>query len=320
MKVEKNEFLASIVSDKKGSEYDVAVMYSGGKDSSYMLLLLKEVYNLRVLAVMVDNGFEYEGCVDDAGFFLNINNIDYHVICPDKNIMLSIYKSLITESDLYKKKGVNHFCFICNNLIWLNVMDYAYKHEIPYIATGLDVAQLESGRTKEHVIDQYANRVAEKSLKYIFTQAVISFNKSNLLNGSNIQDFISELNPANKKVKTIFPFLYHQVPVEGIKKELLNRGWKPPAGVDPRKYVSSGCMMMKYVIPELEKLGILEMSEREQVKAMYKKGLLSDEHIDYVLYDPRKEKLNFQSELFDKLCVKEALIECAEKMGSEYIS
>lgn len=87
MKVEKNEFLASIVSDKKGSEYDVAVMYSGGKDSSYMLLLLKEVYNLRVLAVMVDNGFEYEGCVDDAGFFLNKNNIDYHVICPDKNIM-----------------------------------------------------------------------------------------------------------------------------------------------------------------------------------------------------------------------------------------
>ena len=320
MKIEKNEFLSSIVSDKKGLGYDVAVMYSGGKDSSYMLFLLKEVYNLRVLAVMVDNGFEHEGVVEGAISFVERNNIDYHIIRPDHKNIVSIYKSLITEFELYKREGVNHFCFICNNIIWLSVWDYAYKHEIPYIATGLDVAQLESGRSKEHKINQYANIIAEKSLKCIFAQAKISFSKSKLLNENDLQNYISELNPANKKVKTIFPYLYHQIPVEDIKKELLDRGWEALAGVDPKKYVSSGCMMMKYVIPELEKLGMLEMSEREQAKAMYKKGLISDEHADYVLYDSRKEKLNLQSVLFEMLSVKDFLVEYAKKMGCEYIS
>lgn len=320
MKMEKNEFLNSIVSEKKGSEYDVAVMYSGGKDSSYMLFMLKEIYNLRVLAVMVDNGFEHKGVVEGAISFLEKNNIDYHIIHPDRKNIVSIYKSLITEFELYKRQGVNHFCFICNNIIWLSVLDYAYKHEIPYVATGLDVAQLESGRSKEHKINQYANIIAEKSLKCIFAQAKISFSKSKLLNDNDLQEYISELDPANKKVKTIFPYLYHQVPVENIKKELINRGWEAPQGVDPKKYVSSGCMMMKYVIPELEKLGMLEMSEREQAKAMYKKGLISDEHADYVSYDSRREILNLKSEIFEMLSVKDFLVDYAKNKGCKFIS
>lgn len=54
-----NSILEKIVSEK-GKEYDVAVMYSGGKDSAYLLYLLKEVYKLRVVAVMVDNGYEHD--------------------------------------------------------------------------------------------------------------------------------------------------------------------------------------------------------------------------------------------------------------------
>lgn len=82
-------------------------MYSGGKDSSYMLLLLKEVYNLRVLAVMVDNGFEYEGCVDDAGF-LNKNNIDYHVICRIR-ILCSLFINLLLRNLICIRKRCESF-------------------------------------------------------------------------------------------------------------------------------------------------------------------------------------------------------------------
>jgi len=53
-----NEDLMRIIANKRGLKYDVAVMYSGGKDSSYMLYLLKEVYKLRVIAVSVNNGYE----------------------------------------------------------------------------------------------------------------------------------------------------------------------------------------------------------------------------------------------------------------------
>ena len=42
---------------KSGSAYDVVVAFSGGKDSSYTLKLLRERYQLNCLAVTIDNGF-----------------------------------------------------------------------------------------------------------------------------------------------------------------------------------------------------------------------------------------------------------------------
>lgn len=44
----------------KRKQHDVAVMYSGGKDSSYLLYYFSEVLKLRTIAVMVDTGYEAE--------------------------------------------------------------------------------------------------------------------------------------------------------------------------------------------------------------------------------------------------------------------
>jgi len=42
----------------KGKQsYDALMSYSGGKDSTYVLSLLRESYGLNVLAVTFDNGF-----------------------------------------------------------------------------------------------------------------------------------------------------------------------------------------------------------------------------------------------------------------------
>ena len=41
----------------KGPSYDVIMAYSGGKDSSYTLRLLKERYHLRMVAFTLDNHF-----------------------------------------------------------------------------------------------------------------------------------------------------------------------------------------------------------------------------------------------------------------------
>ena len=77
--MEKNDFLENILSRKQGKYYDIAVMYSGGKDSSFLLYLLKEVYKLRVIACFVDNGFE-NNCVWE-----NIENFTKKNGCTIKN-------------------------------------------------------------------------------------------------------------------------------------------------------------------------------------------------------------------------------------------
>ena len=55
----------------KAPVYDVVMAYSGGKDSSYTLKLLKENYNLKIIALTFDNHFispaalENINCVTD---------------------------------------------------------------------------------------------------------------------------------------------------------------------------------------------------------------------------------------------------------------
>lgn len=47
-----------LLSEKHGSaEYDAVMCYSGGKDSTYTLMLAVKKYGLKVLSFTLDNGF-----------------------------------------------------------------------------------------------------------------------------------------------------------------------------------------------------------------------------------------------------------------------
>jgi hypothetical protein len=49
----------------RNSKYDCAVGFSGGRDSTYLLFLLKEKLNLNVLAYTMDNGFVPPACMEN---------------------------------------------------------------------------------------------------------------------------------------------------------------------------------------------------------------------------------------------------------------
>ena len=51
--------------DGKNKSYDCVVGVSGGKDSSYLLYLVKEKLQLRPLAVHYDNGFDSDASVSN---------------------------------------------------------------------------------------------------------------------------------------------------------------------------------------------------------------------------------------------------------------
>lgn len=318
--IEKSEIVDNIISSRRGKEYDVAVMFSGGKDSSFLLKLLMDVYKVRVKAVMVDNGFENDGVLGNAVDFLKKNNIDYDIIRPKKMYFKYLYKMLIIDNKLFKKENANHFCFICNSILWANVVNYAHKNDIPYVASGMDLAQLCSGRKTPLLVNAAANSIAEKSTKVIFNEAYKAMKKSDIYNSNKeFQEYINEINYKNKDVKTVYPYIYHEIPVEELKSEIIKIGWTPPGNVDVKGYVSSGCMLMKYVVGELEKVNIIVMNEREQARQLFQKGLLGEEHMDYILYDSRKNKVNLESSIFNELEVKEYLLNICKKENKEVV-
>ena len=54
------KFLELVDRYRNHGSYDCLIAYSGGKDSTYTLKLLRDRYNLRVLALTIDNGFVSE--------------------------------------------------------------------------------------------------------------------------------------------------------------------------------------------------------------------------------------------------------------------
>ncbi len=307
--MEKSNVFEDIVISKKGKEYDVAVMYSGGKDSAYLLYLLKEVYKLRVKACIVDNGFENDFMWKPMKDFTDKMGVPLEIIKPGKNNFAKMFNSMITEYELFSREKTNHICFICNNFLWANVVKYASDNDIPFVASGLSLMQLSSGRPYPLEPNKAANSIAEKSTKVIFNRAIAAFKQSgNYHTDIEFKKFIDDMSEIKSCVKTIYPYIYHQISIDELKNLIVSRGWVSPNKVDVKDYISSGCRIMKYVIPELEKIGMITLNEREQAKAMVESGLADEKELEFASYDATKDIPDFSHELFDEIDVKKFLL------------
>ena len=66
--------------------------YSGGKDSTYTLTVLRETYELNVLAVSLDNGFVAEQTLLNIRRVVENLGVDYITIKPRFDILARIFR------------------------------------------------------------------------------------------------------------------------------------------------------------------------------------------------------------------------------------
>ena len=127
----KKEFEEYINEIKGKNEYDCVLLFSGGKDSTYLLYLLTKKYGLNVLTVTVDNGLEtnlskenIKKCVK----FFNVNNI---TVIPRNDFYKRLYKHIFQNKieDKYSM-SISSKCFGIINCIGLNI---AAKKKIPIV-------------------------------------------------------------------------------------------------------------------------------------------------------------------------------------------
>jgi 7-cyano-7-deazaguanine synthase in queuosine biosynthesis len=84
--------------DGKGKEYDCVVGLSGGCDSSYMLYLLKEKYNLRPLAITFDNTWSTTIAVENILNMTEKLDVDLHTYVIDGKEFNDICRSFLYAS------------------------------------------------------------------------------------------------------------------------------------------------------------------------------------------------------------------------------
>jgi hypothetical protein len=99
--------LEEVKNRKNRSNYDCLLHLSGGKDSVMALYELINIYDMRVLAFMHDNGFESDAAKNNAKNASDILGVDL-VYFKHENAFKPFYHFF--RSDLYKKIDVCTFC------------------------------------------------------------------------------------------------------------------------------------------------------------------------------------------------------------------
>lgn len=149
----------------KGYSYDCLCLYSGGKDSTFMLYQLVKIYKLRVLAFTLDNYFLAPEAQENIAKSVNTLNVD-HVFCrPDFELIEELVKASVNES--YRLKITKELSFMIGFVCWpcfTMISQYAIKtaleKNIPNIVIGTTPGQLRQKRYNliskyEGIFDSY---------------------------------------------------------------------------------------------------------------------------------------------------------------------
>lgn len=222
----------------KDGHYQVLLAYSGGKDSTYTLYLLRKKYNFSVLTVTFDNGFLTEQSrlnIHTVTAALEADNI---VIKPSFSQLAKIF-DLASKQELFSKKAIERASSICTACIGM-VKSIIYKEailrRIPYISFGWTPGQVNLKASvvkldyrmilanQRQIKEPIVKKLGEEYSKYFIDDDWLEGNK----------EYIPSL---------IYPLVFINYNEDVIQKTIQSIGWEKPGNTDTN---STNCLLNSY--------------------------------------------------------------------------
>ena len=120
--------LKTIKDGGKGKKYDCIMGLSGGLDSSYLAYLGKK-WNLRVLAVHIDDGYDTEISKSNLKKLIKSTGFDYEIIKPDSTQFNSLTLA-------YMRAGVPNIAIPQDNVLFAFLYKKMKQYNIKYFLAG----------------------------------------------------------------------------------------------------------------------------------------------------------------------------------------
>lgn len=230
------EKLFDLISATKGkSEYDAIMCYSGGKDSSYTLMLAVKKYDLKVLSFTLDNGFLSQTAFDNINRVVDALGVDHITFKPSGVFYKSVIRASLLQ-DIYNPKTlmrISSGCNSCISLVNMTALKMAIEKNIPIIFAGFTLGQIP------------VNSMIYKN-NYTFFQESreASLNKLREYVGPSVDDYYRIRPSVIDRVKS-YPFNINLLCLENITeaeiiKNVETLGWTRPDDVDG---CSSNCRL-----------------------------------------------------------------------------
>lgn len=262
----------------KAPTYDIVLAYSGGKDSTFALLYLKDKFpQARIIAITIDNNFLSEVAWNNCRKIPATVGVDHIVLRPDPNAMREVYRVSTTE-DLYGMVALKRASSICNSCIQIintQILTFASNYDIPFVMGGYIGGQVPS---HSGVMEQ--NLTMTNKLRESFVQKL-----SRHLDDNSTRLFKQEIG-TRSSLRIINPMIYLNPTETEIFDRISLVGWDRPTDTGG---ASTNCLLNDFAINEhLIRHGyhpyIFEIS------TMVRKGLISrEEALRKITFEVSKE-------------------------------
>lgn len=289
--------IADTIKEKgKNKKYDCVVGVSGGKDSSYLLYLVKEKLKLRPLAVHYDNGFDSDVSVSNILKICEKLNVDLDTKVANwkkfQNITKSFFLSGVSDPDTPTDIG-----------IFKTMYEIAYRENVDYVFNG------HSFRTE-----------GIEPLDWTYMDGLYVKNIHSKFGDGNLNEFdnfeLKDLIKYNfiRGIKTILPLNYINYNEKEVIMTLQNHfEWANYGGHHHESLLTK--FVVSYYLPK--KFGIdrrrtglsalvrsKQMSRDKALDILSRMPVLNDEYElkSYVL-----DKLDIDNKMFEKILQKENL-------------
>lgn len=229
------------IASSAGRTHDCLVLYSGGKDSSYSLYLIKKTLGLNPLAVTIDNGFVADETFSNMRNLTQALEIEHLIVKPAPLMMRSLYRDAIEKTEQNKSNVMyaTSSCGRCIAVVLSTGVQEAVKRNIPFLMGGWSPGQL----TQHPLLSgAFLEEISKKNLSHV------------RLNSSEAQDFLKQYT----NIPSQFPDLYNPLYAidyneEKVIESLTPYGWVKPKNTDS---CSSNCLLNGLlIIDHIKKYG-----------------------------------------------------------------
>jgi hypothetical protein len=238
----KNEYrrkFNGLVKEHKGKNiYDALMCYSGGKDSTYTLSVLKEKYGLKILAITFDNGFIPEKTFENIRSVTERLGIDHILFKPNFDTLKLIFRACAKNSIFPRKtlERASTICTSCMGIVKFTALRFALEKKIPFIVFGWSPGQapIESSIFKN-------NPAMIKIMQDVVLQPL------HKLAGNDINPYFlddSYFNGSYSFPYNISPLAFLEYNEDMILKKIAYFGWESPKETDS----STNCLLNSYAI------------------------------------------------------------------------
>jgi len=236
---EKAEYLKRfedlLAGKKETGTYDVLLAYSGGKDSTYTLMLLTQKYGMNVLAFTFDNGFVSEQAKKNIIQVTDTLGATSIFFRPPFGIMKHAF-GLAAKQPIYSPKTLDRassMCTTCIGMVKAMILKTALSWGIPLVAYGWSPGQAPISSA----IMQTNPRLQKISQRTVRDPLLAVAGDS--LKPYFLSDEDLAADPSRWPIN-IHPLAFTEYNENGILEKIAAIGWIKPEDTDPN---STNCLV-----------------------------------------------------------------------------